>query len=238
MKWVELIDVFIRAITSLILLFLITKVLGKKQVSELSMFDYVIGISIGNFAAEMTVNLDSQIINGLFAVLIFGIIAYFVSYISMKSIILRRFFMGTPTIIIQDGRLLDKGLKKSKLDINDLLEQCRAKGYFDISQIEYAILETNGSLSILPKSNFRPINGNDMNLDIPKIGLCANVVIDEKIMTNNLKIIKKDEKWLRQQLKVKGYKNLNNLLLVTIDIDNKINIYEKNDNINIKNILE
>ena len=238
MKWIELIDVFVRALTSLILLFIITKMLGKKQVSELSMFDYVIGISIGNFAAEMTVNLDSQIINGLFAVVIFGLIAYLVSILTMKSIILRRFFMGSPTIIIQNGKLLDKGLKKVKMDINDLLEQCRCKGYFDISQINYAILETNGSLSILPKSSYRPVNVNDMKLSLKEEGLCSNVVIDQKIMTNNLKLIGKDEKWLRQKLKDKGYNNLTNILLVTVDINNKIKIYEKNDNLKILNILE
>lgn len=238
MKWIELLDVLIRAFTSLVVLFLVTKMLGKKQVSQLSLFDYVIGISIGNFAAEMTVNLDSQIPNGLFAVVIFGFVAYLVSIITMKSITLRRFFMGVPTILIQNGKLLDKGLKKVKMDVNDLLEQCRAKGFFDISQINYAILEVNGSLSILPKEMYRPINVNDMNLKLPESSICSNVVIDQKIMKKNLFIIGKDEKWLRHELKIKGYKDLINILLVTVDINYKINVYEKNDNLKILNILE
>ena len=238
MKWIELLDVLIRALSSLVILFLVTKMLGKKQVSQLSMFDYVIGISIGNFAAEMTINLDSQFINGLFAVVIFGFIAYFVSIVTMKSITLRRFFMGCSTIIIQNGKLLDKGLKKSKLDINDLLELCRSQGYFDISQIEYAILEANGNLSILPKANYKPITSSDMNLTLPDIGLCANVVIDQKIMKKNLSLVNKDEKWLRKKLKVKGYNDLSNILLVTIDNNNKISIYEKNDNLKVQNVLE
>ena len=96
--------------------------LGKKQVSQLSLFDYVIGISIGNFAAEMTVNIDTNEVNGIVAVLVFGFVAYIVSIITMKSITLRKFFMGKPTLIIEDGKLKWERLKKVKFDINDLLE--------------------------------------------------------------------------------------------------------------------
>ena len=106
----ELLDVTIRAVLSLVTLFLVTKLLGKKQVSQLSLFDYVIGISIGNFAAEMTINLETNEINGIIAVIIFGFFAYLVSYMTMKSIVLRRFFMGTPTVIIQNGKILEKNM--------------------------------------------------------------------------------------------------------------------------------
>lgn len=234
----ELWSVFLRAITSLVFLFLVTKIIGKKQVSELTLFDYVIGISIGNFAAEMTINLESNEINGLLAVLIFGLIAYAVSIITMKSMRLRRFFMGTPTIIIQNGKILIDGMKKTRLDMNDILEQCRTNGYFDISQIEYAIVETNGELSILPKAEYRPLNPNDMNLKVSKEGLCANVVIDSKVMVNNLSNMAKDEEWLRKQLKVQGYKTLDNILLATLDNNEKIIVYEKNTNIKPNNVLE
>lgn len=110
----EVLDVSIRAITSLILLFFITKLIGKKQVSELSLFDYVISISIGNFAAEISMNLDYQIANGLVAVLIFGLVAAIVAYLTMKSIFLRRFFLGSPTIIIENGKFVYKNLKGLK----------------------------------------------------------------------------------------------------------------------------
>ena len=110
----ELLDVSERAILSLITLFLVTKMLGKKQVSQLSLFDYVIGISIGNFAAEMTINLETNEINGILAVVLFGVFAYFISYLTTKSIYLRRFFQGTPTIIIQNGKILEQNLKSQK----------------------------------------------------------------------------------------------------------------------------
>lgn len=236
--WVELGDVTIRAVISLITLFLITKMLGKKQVSQLSLFDYVIGISIGNFAAEMTINIDSQYMNGIIAVVIFGVVAYLVSILTMKSIWLRRYFMGTPTLLVQNGKLLEKSFKKVKFDVNDLLEQCRSNGYFDLNEIEYAIMEANGTLSILPKVSERPIKIKDMNLKPAMEGLCANVIIDGKVMPNNLKNFNKDEEWLEKELKVKGYKDKKDILLATLDVNEKLTIYGRNQNEKIRNVLE
>lgn len=235
--FVELIDVTIRCLLSLITLFFITKLIGKKQVSELSLFDYVIGITIGNFAAEMTINLDSQEANGILAVIIFGLVAYIVSKLSLKSMRLRRFFVGVPTVIIKDGKLLYDSMRKMKLDINDLLEQCRMSGYFDISQIECAILEAGGDLSILPKSDYRPVNPSDMNLKVKKAGLCANIVIDGKIMYKNLANVHKDSEWLMKQLKIKGYKDLSDILLVTLDNEEKLVVYEKNNDVHNFDVL-
>ena len=233
----ELLDVTIRALLSLITLFFVTKLIGKKQVSQLSLFDYVIGISIGNFAAEMTINLESKEIHGIVAVIIFGFIAYLVSVLTMKSIVLRRFFMGTPTIMIEHGKIVQDSFKKVRYDINDMLEQCRINGYYDISDIEYAIVEANGELSILPRSENRPITVKDMNLKVNKEGLCANVIIDGKIMHKNLKNINKTEEWLLKEMKVKG-KEIEDIILATVDINNKIVFYERNKGMKVSNVLE
>lgn len=233
----ELLNVIFRALISLVVLFLVTKLIGKKQVSQLSLFDYVIGISIGNFAAEMTINLESDEIHGIVAVLIFGFIAYLVSILTMKSIKLRRFFMGTPTIMIEHGKIIQDNFYKVRYDINDLLEQCRTNGYYDISDIEYAIVEANGQLSILPTANSKPVTIKDMNLKVKKQGLCANIIIDGKIMHKNLELINKTEDWLLSELKIKG-KILNNILLATVDINEKIIFYERNKGMNVLNVLE
>lgn len=234
----ELDDVTIRALFSLIVLFLVTKMLGKKQVAQLSLFDYVIGISIGNFAAEMTTNIEIPILNGILAVLIFGLVAYLVSVITMKSIVLRRFFIGTPTVLIEKGKLIEKGLKKVKFDVNDLLEECRGNGYFDLSQIEYAVMEVNGKVSLLPKEAYKPVTNQDLNIKSDQEGLCANILIDGRIMYKNLSYMNKNEKWLLHELKVKGYDNIEEILLVTLDHNEKIMVYEKNKNIKVKQILE
>ena len=233
----ELLNVVFRALISLIVLFLITKLIGKKQVSQLSLFDYVIGISIGNFAAEMTINLESEELYGIIAVVIFGLIAYLVSLISMKSMKLRRFFMGTPTIIIEHGEFLYDSFYKVRYDINDVLEQCRIKGYYDIKDIEYAIVEANGELSILSKNESCPATKKDVNAKIVRSGLTANVIIDGKIMYRNLKEIKKDVTWLDRELKIRG-KDVKDILLGTVDINNNLNLYEKIKKSKVLDVLE
>ena len=234
----ELYDVFVRAMVSLIALFLITKLLGKKQVSQMSLFDYVIGISIGNFAAEMTINLESNKINGILAVIIFGLVAYLISYLSIKSIIMRRYFIGTPSIIIERGKFNIHNLKKYRMEINEVLEKCRINGYFDIDQIEYAILEANGDISILPKSKYRTLNTSDMNLKVKEEGLCRNIIIDGKIMKENLNSIGKNKDWVFQQLKVKGYNSLSKILLMTIDGKDNVKVYEASKIGNDRDTLE
>lgn|SRR5574344_87824 len=233
----DLLNVLLRGIASLITLFLIGKLIGKKQVSQLSLFDYVIGISIGNFTAELTTNLDSKAINGLVAIIEFGVVSYIVSILTMKSMVLRRFFMGTPTILIQNGKILINNLKKVKFDLNDLLEECRGSGYFNIKDIEYAIMEANGKLSFIPVSNNRPVTTKDMNLNPKQDSLVANVIIDTKIMVKNLDNMHKTKDWLIKQLKVKGY-NLKDILLCTLDNEDHIEVYIKHVKDKPLNVLE
>ena len=143
--------------------------------------------------------------------------------------------MSTPTILIDKGEILIEGLKKVKFDVNDLLEVCRIKGFFDIREIEYALMEANGELSILPKEKYRPVTLEDINIQKKQTGLCANVIIDGKIMKKNLKNLGKEEIWLRNQLKGS---DLANILLATIDNKGKLKIYNKNRGRKSKEILE
>lgn len=222
----DLLSITMRAIISLVTLFLVTKMLGKKQVSQLSLFDYVIGISIGNFAAEMTVNLDSNILHGTIAVIIFGLIAYIISIGTMKSILLRRFFSGVPTLIIEDGKFLKEGLKKVKFDINDFLEQAREQGYFDISEIAYAVMESSGKISIMPKSEYSTVINKDMKIKKEKASMPASIIIDGNIMEENLKKYGKTRKWLEQQLKNK-HKTVESIFLATIDKNDNLVLFDQ-----------
>lgn len=234
----EIYETIFRSIISLVTLFLVTKMIGKKQVSQLSLFDYVIGISIGNFAAEMSINLETNEFTGTLAVIIFGLVAYLVSWLSMKSIFLRRFFFGSPSVIIQDGKILDNEMRKCRIDLNDLLEQARIAGYFDISQIAFAVMEVNGSMSFLPKGIYEKPTVGDMNISVKKQGMLANVIIDGKIMTHNLENINKDENWLIKEIKKQGYKDIEEILLATVDVNNEVTIFKKNSDIKTRNIFE
>ena len=216
--------VLYRSLISLITLFVVAKVIGKKQISELSLFDYVIGISIGNFAAEMTINLESPEFDGVLAVIIFGGVAYLVSMISMKSVVFRKIVEGEPTIIIQEGNIIKKNMHKVRLDVNELLEEARIKGYFDLSQIEYAIMEANGEMSFLPFTEYQPLTVSDMNKNVHKNILYSTVIIDGKILKKNLAKCGKTKEWLEKQIKSQKYK-LKEIILCTIDDKDNLQYY-------------
>lgn len=226
---IDLLDVILRCIVSLVTLFLVTKMIGKKQVSQFSLFDYVIGISIGNFAAEMAINLDSSYLHGTVAVIVFGLVAYLVSLLTMKSLKLRKYIIGDPNVLIKDGKILYNSLKKSKFDINDLLEEARINGYFDISDIDYALMEANGKISFLPKPEYQNPTNSNFKMNVPKKGLCINLIIDGQIIEGALKDVKKDENWLMKKLKENGYK-LDEVILATIDLTDNFEVYGKNVN--------
>lgn len=216
--------VLYRSLISLLTLFFVAKIIGKKQISEMSLFDYVIGISIGNFAAEMTINLDSPEFDGIVAVVIFGGIAYLVSYLCLKSITLRRFVMGTPTVIIQEGKIIKKNMKKVRLDMNDLLEEARIKGYFDLSELQYGIMEANGEMSFLPYAKYQPLTREDMNKSVHKNFLNASIIIDGKIIKSNLKKMGKSVEWLNKQL-IKNKYDIKEIMLCTIDNKDNLSYY-------------
>ena len=156
-----------KGLTSLFVLFILSKIMGRKQVSELNLFDYIIGISIGSIAAEMTLNPDIDFFEGVFAIAIYALVAYLITILTMKSIMARRIIIGTPTMLLQKGQILYHNLRKNKIDINDLLQEARTNGYFDLSQIEYALMEANGKISFLPKSKYQPVIKKDLKLPYP-----------------------------------------------------------------------
>ena len=222
---------------AVIYLFLVIKILGKKQISELNIFDYIIGLSLGNIAAEMTVNDDISIFEGLLSMSVYGLFSLFVSFITEKSIFARRLITGEPVIIMENGKISREQLKKCKIDINDLLQDARESGYFDISEINYAIMEPSGKISFLPFNKYKPTTPNDMKVKVDKGGIIANLILDGYIMENNIKTIGHDKEWLIKRLKNEGYDDINNLLLVTINNKEKLTIYKKDEKINYK-VLE
>ena len=228
--------ILIKSFASIIALFLFTKLMGKKQVSQLNMFDYVLGITIGSVAAEIAVNLETEFYKGIIVMAVYTIISIVVSFITNKSIICRRFLTGVPIILMERGQLIESGLKKAKYDVNEFLEEARSNGYFDISQIEYALMESNGKVSFLPKSKYVPLTPNDMKIKVDYKGLVANLVIDGEIMEKNLKEINKDKKWLYTRLK-NNKVNLEEILLLTCDSKEQLQIYKK-ENKKIQSVLE
>lgn len=231
-------NICFRTILVLIILFFITKMMGKKQISELNFFDYIVGITIGSIAADISLDIEKNMIAGIAALFIYGFISYIISFVSIKSILARRFFIGVPTVLVEKGKIIESGLKKSKIDVNDLLMEARENGYFNLDEIDYALMEVNGNISFLPKEKEKPVTKKDMKIKCSNEGLTVNGIIDGKYMVNNMKAINKDKEWLDHELKVNGYDNYDNILLATIDNNYKVTIYEKNVNPDKNTVLE
>lgn len=225
--------IFSASVFSLGALFLLTKLVGKKQVSELTMFDYVIGISIGSIAAEMATELEKPE-KPLLAMVIYALVSYSVSIATAKSPKLRRLIFGRTTVLMENGQLLRKNFKKSHIDLSEFLMQCRSAGYFDISAISTAVLEPSGKLSILPFSDRRPVTAQDLKTLPASDNVCFNVIMDGVVMSKNLYAAGFDAVWLKNELLARGIKSEGEIFLATLDRGGTLSVF-KNCDREIKN---
>lgn len=224
----EILRIIILSLGSIVVLFILTKIMGDRQMSELSMFDYVNSITIGSIAAEMATALQDDYREPLVAMIVYGVVSFGISYITCKSMVLRRIFEGHALIMYQNGKLYEKNLLKAKVDVDEFLSMCRICGYFDLEEIHTAILEANGKLSIIPMAKKRPVTISDLNLTSAQKYPLANVIIDGNIMKENLRLAGKDEQWLKKQLSSYGVTELKEIMLATCDSTaNKLNVYVK-----------
>lgn len=218
------------SIASILIMFILTKLMGNKQMSELTMFDYINGITFGSIAAEMaTVELDG-FVKPLTAMITYAVIVTLISILVNKSIKMRRIFSGRSVIIFDNGKIYKKNLNKVKLDLNELLCQCRVNGFFNLDDIQTIIFESNGRISILPKGKSRPLNPSDMGINVSDSSILASVIIDGNIMEDNLKQIGKDKTWLNKELSKLGYSSAGKVFLGLVDNSNKLYTYVADEN--------
>lgn len=234
----EFLNIVLRTILSAFVLFILCKIMGRKQIGQLNIFDYIVGITIGSIAAVMATDQTIDFWICVVAMAVLSLIEVSISFITTKSIKLRRIITGVPIILIEKGKIIENELNKARFDINDLLQECRINGYFDISEIEYAMMESNGRISFLPKAKYAPLTPNDMKIKVSKDGLCANLIIDGNIMEEHLKNINKDKKWLIKRLENEGVNNYKDILLLTCDVKEKFSIYYKYVELDKSKILE
>jgi len=223
----KVIQTAIASLIAIVALFILTRIMGKKQMAQLNFFDYVVGISIGSIASEYAVVRAIHISEGITALIVFTLFSLVLSYISIKSYNGRKILDGTPIILIENGKIIEANLKKAMININDLLEECRQKNIFDIAETEFAILETSGRLSILPKSQNRPLTPKDMQIPTTYEGLCTNVIIDGIIIDEHLTAIHLDKRWLNSELAKQGVDKYANVLLAYVDTSGILHTHKK-----------
>ncbi len=216
----DVLKVLIFSVSAYVYLFIISKILGKKQIAQLTFIDYVVGISIGSIAADMATETEQPFYHFLMAMGVFFLLDLAITFLGRKGAFMKKAVTGKPLIIINDGQVDYEVLKKSKITVDELAGLARDKSYFDLNDIAYAILETSGSLSILPKAAKQPIVAENMDIKLPAPSLSEYLVTDGNICKDTLQNMGFDEQWLLKRLDKNDKEELKGLLWVQYDKKN------------------
>jgi uncharacterized membrane protein YcaP (DUF421 family) len=223
--------VFIRALLLYLVVVVVMRMMGKRQVAEMQPFELVIMIMIAELAATPMEDMDIPLINGIIPIIALLSIEILVSYFSLKSKKFSDFICGKPSILIHKGRINQSEMHRLRINMDDLLEALRNKDYFNISDVEYAILETNGQMSVMPKADERPVVISDLDSDnnIEDEVLPVTLIIDGKLDYKKLKKAGYNEDWVIDQLKKQNIDNIESVFFAFLSSDKNFYIQKKND---------
>ncbi|WP_071459594.1 DUF421 domain-containing protein [Bacillus massilinigeriensis] len=219
----EYTSIVVRSFIFLFLLFVITKLVGKKQLAELSFFEYASGITIGSIAGEVIMGLENNIMHGVSAIIIFGVLTYLVDVLSIKSKSFRDTVEGKATILIKGGKVLEENLRKEKYSIDELSSLLRKKGVFDYGDVELAVLEPKGDLSVLLKRNKQPLTPGDFNMHLEKEKETHIIIMDGYILDGPLMDAGRSKKWVYDKLGKKGI-SVKDVFIGQVDNEGKMEI--------------
>lgn len=209
--------VVIRSCIAYITLMIFTRLLGKQQISQLTFFDYVLGITIGSTASTLTTDLDSRAWPHWVGIFVWSFLVFFTQWITVKSQWLSKYLDGDPVVLIANGRILESSMKRMRYRLSDLLEQLRSQGVFDISEVEFAVLEVSGQISILKKTQYLPLTPQDMKLKTDYQGLSAQIIYDGVLIEPNLAKLNLSRSWLNKQLKKQGVHDVSEVFLASLN---------------------
>ena len=209
--------VVIRSCIAYITLMIFTRLLGKQQISQLTFFDYVLGITIGSTASTLTTDLDSRAWPHWVGIFVWSFLVFFTQWITVKSQWFSKYLDGDPVVLIANGRILESSMKRMRYRLSDLLEQLRSQGVFDISEVEFAVLEVSGQISILKKTQYLPLTPQDMKLKTDYQGLSAQIIYDGVLIEPNLAKLNLSRSWLNKQLKKQGVHDVSEVFLASLN---------------------
>ncbi|UFU00285.1 DUF421 domain-containing protein [Radiobacillus kanasensis] len=218
----EYVLIFIRSIISFVVILIIARIMGKKQISQLTFFDYVVGITIGSLASATAINQSIKIMNGIVALLVFGFIPVLLGYISMKSYKFRMLVEGYPTVLVENGQILEENLLKVKMTMDDLMLFLREKNAFKLSDVELAILETNGQMSVMKKTDAQALKPKDIGLTLVNEHRPQIVIMDGNVMEKDLKRYGYTKEWLLGEIMKKGARDFSDVFVAQIDSEGNV----------------
>ena len=223
--------VLVRSIIAFFSLLIFTRIIGKEQISQLTFFDYVLGITIGSIAASLTTDLSSRAWPHWVGLITWAALGYLMEIVTLKWRYVSKVLEGEPVIVIMNGKIMEKALKKAKYRVSDILELMRNQGVFDPNEVDFAIIESNGRLSILKKAEHLPLTPKDMNIPVKNSGISTELIYDGILIEENLRQLNKDKEWLMNELKEHGINNISEVFLVTLNPEGSIYIDKYDDHI-------
>lgn len=209
--------VIIRSIVAFFWLLVMVRLTGKQQMSELTFWDYVVGITIGSIAATTSVEVNQNTLSTLIGMSVWAGLAILLGYLTIHSVWIRKVAEGEATVVIENGRILEKNLARIRVSIDDLLAQLRTKDVFEIREVEFALFESNGDLSVLKKSQNQPLTPSDLNMPTGYAGLPTTLIEDGTVLMDALKSMKLSRAWLEHQLAIHGVHDYRNVSLAQLD---------------------
>jgi uncharacterized membrane protein YcaP (DUF421 family) len=209
-------NITLRALGALVYLFILARIIGKRQIRQLTYIEYIVGISIGSIAAFMATEMDGPIYHSIIALTIFAMFPVVMEWLSLKSKVIRDFVEGKSTILIKDGKILEDNLKKERMTVEDLMEHLRMKNAFKVADVEFAVMETTGEVSVLLKSQHQPVTPKHLGLQVSPAEEPQAVILDGVIMDEPLATLGLNRNWVRAELEKAGVA-LENVFLGQVD---------------------
>ncbi|WP_379127154.1 DUF421 domain-containing protein [Paenibacillus sp. sgz500958] len=198
------VEVIIRTLFSIVVLFFLTKLLGKRQVSQLSFFEYITGITIGSLTAYISLDTDKQWHLGVIALVVWVAVSFGIEFLQIKSKKARDFIDFKSTVLIKDGKILEDNLKKERLSTDELLEELRKKDVFKVAEVEFAIMESDGAINVLLKKENQPLTAKDLGVKVASEKETLAVIMDGKILDEPLDTLGLTRSWLQGELEKQG----------------------------------
>lgn len=226
-QWIE---IAVRSFSIIIGLFIITKLLGKKQLSKLSFFEYIVGITVGDIAGTLSMDRDLDLKNGVTSILIWSLFPLVTSQISLRNKRFRDFIEGNATVFVSDGKILEQNLRKEKYTIDEFLEQLRKKDIFAVEDIEFATLESNGDLSVLLKKPKQPATYGDLHPEAPHRREPQTIIMDGDILDEPLAQFGLNRAWLDAELEKRNVL-IENVFLAQVNSSGELSVDLYNDHL-------
>lgn len=208
-------------------LLILTRILGKTQVGQLTFYEYICGITIGNIAGSVVASDPDKVWNHYYDLILFVILTYLISILTIKSRPLRKIIEGSPVIVIEKGRILEDNMQGMRFDLDELEGKLREKGIFDPAEVQYAIVETSGELSVIKKSDNQPLTKSDFNIHLPGPAFPIELIMDGEIIESNLHSHGYSNAWLIRQLAARNISDISQVTYATIDSKGQLFISKK-----------